>query len=216
VPLPEVGGAARVPARVRGQPPAPHVQVDGQVHQQPGGAAEQVGAGAAGRQLGQVRQLRQLAEHGAHRLADVGTRQRTDPGRRTLRQQAHTAAIRDSAIVAEPSTMSPPGSGWYATMACPGATPRTGRCSRATSRPPSTATVAGTTSPCARNCTSAGTGLGPVHNGRSPYTVDTSRASAGPTVTVLVTGVMDSTYRGRPSAAGRSRRSPRRCPTVYA
>ena len=39
-------------------------------------------------------------------------------------------------------------------------------------------------------------------------------ASAAPTVTVRLTGEMSSTYRGLPSAAGRSMRSPRRCPTV--
>ena len=118
-------------------------------------------------------------------------------------------------MVAEPSTMSPSGSGWYPTIACPAATPRTGRASSATSRPSDTVTCAGTTEPCARNWTSTDTGDGPVHSGRSPYTVVTSSAAAGPTVTVLDTGVIDSTYRGFPSGAGRSSPSPLRWPTVY-
>ncbi len=60
--------------------------------------------------------------------------------------------------------------------------------------------------------------LGRRRAGRPHRTVAGHRGDVqrppGPTVTVLVTGVIDSTYRGRPSGPGRSRRSPRRWPTV--
>ncbi len=57
-------------------------------------------------------------------------------------------------------------------------------------------TTAGTTSPCARICTSHSigpAGTSAIHTGRSACTVDTARSSRGPTVTVFVTGVIDRT-----------------------
>ena len=42
----------------------------------------------------------------------------------------------------------------------------------------------------------------------------TASASRGPTVMVLVVGVIASTKRGSPSGAGVPSRRPRRCPTV--
>ena len=104
--------------------------------------------------------------------------------------------------------------------ACPAATPRTGsaqRAPRARRRRPST--TAGTGSPCARSWTSHSTDVGRRRPGR-PHRTDRRpprrrpARRAGPTVTVLVTGVIDSTYRGRPSGAGRPSRRPSRWPTV--
>ncbi len=54
----------------------------------------------------------------------------------------------------------------------------------------------------------------PVHTGRSAVISLIARLSAGPTVTVLVTGSMSSTYRGLPSVDGLPIRRPLRCPIV--
>ena len=101
-------------------------------------------------------------------------------------------------MVAEPSTTSPAGSGRYATTRLAGRDPA--------HRPAQLGAQPAAVEPRR----SAGTALAvraqlhlaldravrrgpPVHTGRSPSTVDTSSASAGPTVTVLVIGVIDST-----------------------
>ena len=71
-------------------------RLDRQVDQQGRAAADQVGAGPAGRQLGQERQVRQLAEDDAERLARVGARHRADAGRALRRPgKRHRMAHRD-------------------------------------------------------------------------------------------------------------------------
>src|SRR5687767_10855331 len=75
-------------------------------------------------------------------------------------------------------------------MAWPVAIPRAGFASSAVRRAPSSRTRAGNVSPCARSCTSQSTvaGAPAVQTGRSATMDETSSASAGPTVTVLVSG----------------------------
>ena len=66
-----------------------------------------------------------------------------------------------------------------------------------TSSSPASQATHGYTSPCARSCTEHSTGDSgaghPVHTGRIAVISVTESAAAGPTVTVLLTGSMDST-----------------------
>jgi hypothetical protein len=70
----QIGRAAQISAPSRRDLPAAGVQLDRQVDQEAGAAADHVGAGSAVRQFGEVRKVRQLAEHQALRLGDVGSR----------------------------------------------------------------------------------------------------------------------------------------------
>ena len=66
-----------------------------------------------------------------------------------------------------------------------------------TSSSPASQATHGYTSPCARSCTEHSTGdaggAQPVQTGRIAVISVTSSAAAGPTVTVLLTGSIDST-----------------------
>ena len=74
-------------------------------------------------------------------------------------------------------------------------------------RPSTRSADAGTVPPCARNWATVRSGNGggsPRENTtRSAVITLTSSPVTGPTVTVPETGSMPSTYRGRPSGAGR-------------
>jgi hypothetical protein len=85
VTLQQLDGPAVVGARLGGHPVAGGHLLDGKVHQQGGAAAEQVGAEPAVRQLGQVRQVGQFADHDAGRLGRVNPRHGADSGGRTGR-----------------------------------------------------------------------------------------------------------------------------------
>jgi hypothetical protein len=80
-----VGGAAVVGAGTRGDPVGRRHHLHGDVHQQRGGAADDVGAQPAAGQLGQVRQVGQLADHHAGRLEGVVAGHGADGGRRAGR-----------------------------------------------------------------------------------------------------------------------------------
>jgi hypothetical protein len=71
----ELPGPALVDPRARDQPPARRGEVHREVDQQGRAAADQVRAGPSAGQLGQVREVRQLAEHEAQRLGRVGAGQ---------------------------------------------------------------------------------------------------------------------------------------------
>ncbi len=97
-------------------------------------------------------------------------------------------------MVAQPSTMSPPGSGGVGDQRLPGGHPTGGPVQGGDQAP----TVDGH----GRRVHLAvrpqlhlrpDTAAPSPHTGRSPWMVLTSSASAGPTVTVLATGVIDST-----------------------
>ena len=74
-------GPDQVTARALGQPPAARRDLDRDLDQQRGGAAGEVGTGAAVRQLGQVGEIGELTGDDAHRLGRVGPGHRADPGR---------------------------------------------------------------------------------------------------------------------------------------
>ena len=85
-------GARRGPARSTSRQP------DGcrstcRSEQERGRAPEQVGARPAGRQLGQVRQVRQLAQHDRRGLARVGAGHRADAGRHAAGQKAVSVVL---------------------------------------------------------------------------------------------------------------------------
>src|SRR4051794_27501404 len=113
-------------------------------------------------------------------------------------------------MVAEPRTVSPS----YSTAVWPAATPRAGVARDSAHPGPSGATSHSCTIPWARSCTEqrSGSGRGDDHTGTPVTTLVTSRAAAGPTVTVRDTGSTARTYRGRPSAAGPVQPRPRGCP----
>jgi hypothetical protein len=106
----QVTGAAEVQSGMGGDPPGAGVELDRQLGQEPGPAADHVRPRAAGRQFGQVRQVDQLTQHELGGLDDVVAGQRPDPGRRAggPRPRRHGA---DPVMVAEPSTTSPSRSG---------------------------------------------------------------------------------------------------------
>ena len=90
-----------------GEPPARGLQVGVEPGHHRERAAGQVGVRATAGQLGQVRQVGQLAEHGAHRLVEVGARHRPDGGG----DEGHAGATRGTPCVAlivqEPTTREP-------------------------------------------------------------------------------------------------------------
>ncbi len=163
------------------------------------------------RKLGQVGQIRALGEGDLDRVDHVGPRPGADAGGPDGTEARRSRGRRDRRAADHP-----------------GAVVEHGGLARRDSRRPASmitisssaayGTVAGSGAPWARSWTWPLHGVvGPVAGPGRPDRGDLRGPRArrtGPTVTVLVTGVMSSTYRGRPSAAGAPSRRPRRCPMV--
>ncbi len=97
-------GAALVDAGRVGEPPPGRLQVEAELAHQRHRPAGHPGDRPARRQLGQVREVGQLAEHDPHRLHEVLPRHRAEAGGAC----AHADAVRRvEAIVADPTTRVP-------------------------------------------------------------------------------------------------------------
>src|SRR4030095_1829930 len=91
---------AQVTAGMVDQAPAGGLEVDREVDQQRGAAADDVGAGPAGRELrevGDVRRLAELAERGACGVRDVRAGPRPDAGGTTRlgHEYGHAGSLRN-------------------------------------------------------------------------------------------------------------------------
>src|SRR5262245_46161749 len=151
----------------------------------------------AGKAAGSPAYWRDAGDRERSQAGGTGPTQR-DFGHAALKNPSVTADDRQAAVLAAAAMVAEPITRVrsYSTIACPGATPRAGRCRRTRSSLPIRLARAGTGAPWARTWAEHATspsGAGPHHRGLRPTTSSTSSISAGPTVTVRRAGEMSKT-----------------------